>query len=177
MCTFVVKFRLLQVLRIHPYVPNIQPAVPGYPTLSPHNTYFEVFYYTYCFQRPFSAASGTVDHSTVSRDRGNCTVGSASGVKILKTSLIIGISLCFRHHHIQQFPLAKDPTVLPERLLLFGVAVITLNHRYNAVRGHRTGPNYFGVEDYLWSCHEQKNRKRRKISHIICETNRIGRKK
>ena len=29
------------------------------------------------------------------------------------------------------------------------VVVITLTHRYNAVRGHRTGSNNSGVEDYL----------------------------
>ena len=29
------------------------------------------------------------------------------------------------------------------------VVVLTLTHRYNAVRGHRAGPNNSGVEDYL----------------------------
>ena len=29
------------------------------------------------------------------------------------------------------------------------VVVLALTHRYNAVRGHRTGANNSGVEDYL----------------------------
>ena len=29
------------------------------------------------------------------------------------------------------------------------IVVVTLTHRYNAVRGHRTGSNNSGVEDYL----------------------------
>ena len=29
------------------------------------------------------------------------------------------------------------------------VVVLTLTHRYNAVRGHRTGSNNSGAEDYL----------------------------
>ena len=34
-------------------------------------------------------------------------------------------------------------------MLLIPVVVLTLTHRYNTVRGHKTGFNNSGVEDYL----------------------------
>ena len=45
--------------------------------------------------------------------------------------------------------------------------VLTSTHRYNAVRGHRTGSNNSGAEDYL----RRKNKKNQKILHTISETN------
>ena len=47
------------------------------------------------------------------------------------------------------------------------VVVLTSTHRYNAVRGHRTGSNNSGAEDYL----RRKNKKNQKILHTISETN------
>ena len=40
------------------------------------------------------------------------------------------------------------------------VVGLTLTHRYNAVRGHRTGSNNSGVEDYI----RRKNKNRRSYS-------------
>ena len=49
------------------------------------------------------------------------------------------------------------------------VVVLAFTHRYNAVRGHRTGSNNSGAEDYL----RKKTNKNRKIIHTITETNRM----
>ena len=46
------------------------------------------------------------------------------------------------------------------------VVVLTLTHRYNAVRGHRTGSNNSGAQDYPRS----KTSKKQKIIHAITET-------
>ena len=48
------------------------------------------------------------------------------------------------------------------------VVVLTLTHRYNAVRGQRTGSNNSGAEDYR----RRKTNKKQKIIHKITETNR-----
>ena len=37
--------------------------------------------------------------------------------------------------------------------------VLTLTHRYNVVRGHRTGSNNSGAEDYLRRKHNKKHKK------------------
>ena len=39
------------------------------------------------------------------------------------------------------------------------VVVLTLTHGYNAVRGHRTGSNNSGAEDYLRRKHNKKHKK------------------
>ena len=49
------------------------------------------------------------------------------------------------------------------------VVFLTLTHRYNAVRGHRTGSNNSGAEDYI---RRKTNEKQKKI-HTITETSRI----
>ena len=45
---------------------------------------------------------------------------------------------------------------------IYVVVVLTLTHRYNAVRCHRTGSNNSGAEDYL----RKKNKKEDKTHHI-----------
>ena len=50
------------------------------------------------------------------------------------------------------------------------VVVLTLTHRCNAVRGHRTGSNNSGAEAYL----RRKTNKKLKIIHTTTETNRIA---
>ena len=54
-----------------------------------------------------------------------------------------------------------------------GVVVLTLTHRYNAVRGHMTGSNNSRAEDYL----KMKTNEKQKIIHRITETNRIPQRK
>ena len=49
---------------------------------------------------------------------------------------------------------------------------LTLTHRYNAARGHRTGSNSCWVDDYL-----RRKTKKQKMIHAITETNRIPQKK
>ena len=51
--------------------------------------------------------------------------------------------------------------------------VLTLTHRYNAIRGHRTGSNNSRAEDYL----KMKTNEKQKIIHRITETNRIPQRK
>ena len=43
--------------------------------------------------------------------------------------------------------------------VLLRIVVLTLTHRYNAVRGHRTGSNSSGAENYLRR-KTNKNRRR-----------------
>ena len=46
-----------------------------------------------------------------------------------------------------------DDSMVAPMVRVYGichVAVLTLTHGYNTVRGHRTGSNNSGVEDYLW---------------------------
>ena len=57
----------------------------------------------------------------------------------------------------------------PTPFLTAVVVVLTLTHRYNAVRGRRTGSNNSGAEDYL----RRKTNKKQKIIHTVTETNRI----
>ena len=57
---------------------------------------------------------------------------------------------------------------LPFSLLVLFVVLI-LPHGYNAVRGHRTGSNNSGGEDYL----RRKTSKKQKIVHTITATNGI----
>ena len=47
------------------------------------------------------------------------------------------------------------------------VVVLTLIHRCNALRGHRTGSNYSGMEDYL-----RRKANKQKVMHSKTETNR-----
>ena len=49
------------------------------------------------------------------------------------------------------------------------LVVPTLTHRYNAVRGHRSGSNNSGAEDYL----RRKTSQKPKVIHTITETSRI----
>ena len=50
------------------------------------------------------------------------------------------------------------------------VVVLALTHGYNAVRGHRTGSNNAGAEDYL----RRKTTKNRKLyKYTITETNHV----
>ena len=49
------------------------------------------------------------------------------------------------------------------------IVVLTLSHRYNAVRGHRTGSNNSGAEDYL----RRKTNTKQKIIHTVTKTDRI----
>ena len=51
------------------------------------------------------------------------------------------------------------------------VAVLTLTHHYNTVRGHRTGSNNSGVEAYLRRNTNTPSKKEQ--IHTITETNRI----
>ena len=62
--------------------------------------------------------------------------------------------------------ICRDGGVSPEPYVTAG---LTLPHRYNAVRGNRTGSNNSGAEDYL----RRKKIKRQKIIHTITKTNRI----
>ena len=41
-----------------------------------------------------------------------------------------------------------DPVMFDVVVVVVVVVVLTLIHRYNAVRGHRTGSNNSGAEDY-----------------------------
>ena len=59
--------------------------------------------------------------------------------------------------------------VVVQMFIVVVVVVVTLTHRYNAVRGHRTGSNNSRAEDYL----RGKTNKKQKIIHTITETNRI----
>ena len=52
--------------------------------------------------------------------------------------------------------------------MLSAVVILTLTHRYNAVRGHRKGSNNSGAKDYL----RRKINKKQRIIHTTTETNR-----
>ena len=43
-----------------------------------------------------------------------------------------------------------DPVMFDVVVVVVVVVVLTLIHRYNAVRGHRTGSNSSGAEDYYY---------------------------
>ena len=67
-------------------------------------------------------------------------------------------------------PGRRPPHVTGRRakIVSFVVAVFTLTHRYNAVRGHRTGSNNSGEE-----LSQEESKIKRKIIHTTTETNRI----
>ena len=79
-------------------------------------------------------------------------------------------NVCFRY--MFGFRWLRPYFIRPPELALKGgyivVVVLTLTHRYNAVRGHRTGSNNSGAEDYL----RRKTNKNRR-TRTIAETNRI----
>ena len=67
-------------------------------------------------------------------------------------------------------PLSNTSDVSCERIFNpFLVVVLALTHRYNAVRGHRTGSNKSGAEDYL----RRKTNEKQKTMHTTTVTNRI----
>ena len=80
-------------------------------------------------------------------------------------------NVCFRY--MFGFRWLRPYFIRPPELALKGgyivVVVLTLTHRYNAVRGHRTGSDNSEAEDYF----RRKTNKKQKIIHTTTETNRL----
>ena len=53
------------------------------------------------------------------------------------------------------------------------IVVDVLTHRYNAVRGHRTGYNNSAVQGYLRQRGNKEKKQKKNTIHKITETNRI----
>ena len=62
--------------------------------------------------------------------------------------------------YVRMFGFLERRVLVPQAAGRYDVVVVvlTLSHGYNAVRGHRTGSNDSGAEDYL---RKEPNKKRR----------------
>ena len=102
-----------------------------------------------------------------------CSASSVLPVGILAATGCIRGHLCRARHLLERlnparacftarplFFAARRPPITGSHMVttvvVVGGVVLTLTHQYDAVRGHRTGSNNSGAEDYLKKKNEQK---------------------